>query len=669
MDQIASPRIRAHPAARTPWLRHLCYLGPLLIVSVAGFRLSLPTSLAGLTPLRLLYAAAVALNVAYIGVSWCTVLGVVATALRRWRGSEFGPVLKPPSGAARTAVLLPVFEEDAARVFARAAVISDEIANACAPGSTGALDIFVLSDTASPEGAAAEERAAAVLRPQGRPPIFYRRRTERPGRKAGNLAEWIGRWGGAYDFAVILDADSLMTGPAIARLVGAMEANPNAGLIQAMCYPIGCNTLFARIQQFSARVYGPLFQRGVALWQGPRGNFWGHNAIVRTAAFASSCGLPRLPGKPPVGGEIISHDTVEAALMLRAGWDVWMLPEGTTAHHGGSWEETPTNWLDYLARDRRWCQGNLQHIAVLAARGLRPASYYHLVRGLSHYLYVVPAIAWLALFATIDRGPTPDAALLALVATLVAVPRVLAFAATWMEGAAAFGGRLGFTASFLLDQLAAVLQLPLLLVFHTLLLGLALSGKPIRWDAQARGDRALTWGQAARALRMPTGFRARGAGPARAGRPDPRDGSRARPRAGDPDGGLVEPSRSRRPCAATPAFRHAGRGRATPDLLRARRSRARAGFTRRAAGAVAAAAGRAGPAHAGAGFARLTPCPARARRRAQAAGPRSRRSLERWQLRPFPHDTTSHRHPHGAAIHLSHAGSDQDLPDRQEGAR
>ena len=185
---------------------------------------------------------------------------------------------------------------------------------------------------------------------------------------------------------VVLDADSLMTGAAIARLIGAMEANPNAGLIQSMCYAVGRSTLFARMQQFGARLHGPLLARGVAWWQGPRGSYWGHNAIVRIAAFAGHCGLPPLPGRAPLGGEILCHDTVEAALLLRAGWDVWMLPDGPDGRHEGSWEETPTNLLDHLDRDRRWCQGNLQHFGVLRAEGLKLASFVHLGQGIAHYL-------------------------------------------------------------------------------------------------------------------------------------------------------------------------------------------------------------------------------------------------------------------------------------------
>ena len=492
----------------TPWLRHTCHFVPLGLFCGAGLVLAWPAAPASL-PLwgvpRMIYAVVIALNILPLAMaSWSAVLGAVVTFARR--GAAFGPVTPPPTGRARTAVVLPVFEEDATRVFAAVSVMADMLA----PERVGPVDVFVLSDTRSAAGIRAEEQAAArlaALRPGATPPIHYRRRRDNAGRKAGNVAEFCTRWGGAYDFMVVLDADSLMTGAAIARLIGAMEANPNAGLIQCMCYPAGRDSLFARLQQFNAWLYGPLFQRGVAFWQGPRGNYWGHNAILRIDAFAAHCGLPILPGPAPFGGEILSHDTVEAALLLRAGWDVWMLPDDGEGRYVDSWEETPTNLLDHLGRDRRWCQGNLQHAAVLLADGLRAASTYHLTRGLLHYLSTILVLAWLALYVALDRPGTPGTgrALVGLVGVLIAAPRVLGVLAALVDGTVArrFGGRAELVASAVLEQLFAFLVYPLTLVFHTIFVFGALTGHVVQWDAQARDDRSLTWGEAARLLATP----------------------------------------------------------------------------------------------------------------------------------------------------------------------
>ena len=491
--------LSSHGAARTPWLRHVCLLGPVALCTAAALLLALRAMpLAG--GAAVLYAAAVAFNVGLLALSsWSGILGAAVALWERSGRHAGGPLLLPPTGQARTAVLLPVYEEDPARVFAAAAVMADSIARQ----RLGAADLFVLSDTRSAPGAAAEEQAFGRLlaaRPAGGPAVHYRRRTDNAGRKAGNIAEFCARWGAEYDFMVVLDADSLMTGAAIGRLVGAMEANPRAGLIQSMCYPVGRATLFARIQQFGARLYGPMLARGVAFWQGPRGSYWGHNAIIRVAAFAAHCGLPELPGRAPLGGEILCHDTVEAALLLRGGWDVWMLPDGPQGSHEGSWEETPTNLADHLDRDRRWCQGNLQHGAVLRAEGLKAASFVHLGQGILHYVSAPLFLAWLAVSALAGphTAPAADRALLAMVLALMAAPRLLALGATLADARAAngFGGRTRLLASALLDQAFGLLIGPVNLVMYTSFVLTTLAGRVVRWDAQARDDRGLGWREA-----------------------------------------------------------------------------------------------------------------------------------------------------------------------------
>ncbi len=496
--------LRTAPAL---WFRHACHFGPLAVLTLAGAVLALPAAPAHASALELLYAAVVALNIWPLAMaSWGGVLGAGVTAWQRLGGRCAGPVLHPPTGTARTAMLLPVFEEDAVRVFAAAAAMAEALARE----PVGTLAFFVLSDTASASGAAAEERAFAALlasRPPGGPAIHYRRRVDRSGRKAGNIAEFCARWGADYDFMLVLDADSLMSGATVARLVGAMEANPRAALIQGMCYPVGRDTLFARVQQFSAWLYGPLFQRGMAFWQGPRSSYWGHNAIVRTAAFAAHCGLPVLPGRPPLGGEIMSHDTVEAALLLRAGWDAWMLPEDPGSPHADSWEEVPTNLLDHLKRERRWCQGNLQHWAVLGADGLRAASYYHLNHGILYYLSSLFFLLWLALYAGLGHAAPPghEAPLIGFVLALGLVPRLLCVGAALGDAAAAarFGGRRALVASAGLEQVFSLLLLPTTLAFHALFIAGTLTGQVVRWDAQARTDRGLSLREAAARLAAP----------------------------------------------------------------------------------------------------------------------------------------------------------------------
>ncbi len=289
----------------------------------------------------------------------------------------------PPNPTAlskHTAVVMPIYNEAPARVFGALQAIYEDVEQT---GLGAHFDWFFLSDTTDPDVWIAEERAFLAMRdrlgPKAR--IFYRHRPKNLARKAGNIADFVTRWGGAYEHMVVLDADSLMTGHAIVCLASAMENDPDAGIIQTLPLIINRNTLFARVQQFAARIYGPVIADGLSVWMGRDGNYWGHNAIIRTEAFAAHCGLPHLKGKPPFGGHILSHDFVEAALIRRAGYAVYMLPA-----LGGSYEESPPSLIDVAARDRRWCQGNLQHTRLLPTRGLHPASRQHFMTGIMGYL-------------------------------------------------------------------------------------------------------------------------------------------------------------------------------------------------------------------------------------------------------------------------------------------
>ncbi len=300
--------------------------------------------------------------------------------------------LTVPAGAtlsARTALLMPVYNEAPGRVMAALEAMLAELA---ALGVGDRFEAFILSDTRRADAWIAEEAAFLTLRSRVGARVYYRRRPENSERKAGNIADWVRRWGGGYEQFLILDADSVMTGAALVRLALALQETPDAGLIQTLPVIVGGRTLFARMQQFAGRLYGPVIAHGIAWWHGAEGNYWGHNAIIRTAAFAEAAGLPTLRGRTPFGGHILSHDFVEATLLRRAGWAVHMLPEVE-----GSYEEGPPSLIDIAVRDRRWCQGNLQHAAVLTGRGLHWVSRLHLLMGIGAY---VTAPLWLAFLLT-----------------------------------------------------------------------------------------------------------------------------------------------------------------------------------------------------------------------------------------------------------------------------
>ncbi|KAA2242332.1 glucans biosynthesis glucosyltransferase MdoH [Salinarimonas soli] len=449
-------------------------------------------------------------------VVWQLVLGFSAwaasrgamTALER-RALSLAPVA---TGRSRTAVLIPIFVEDAEAVFAGVRVMARSLR---ATGRADDMAIHVLSDTGDPGIAAEEEQALAAYLAwagdqEGLPPVHYRRRTRNEGRKAGNIAEWMERAGDAFDFMIVLDADSLMSGRTMRRLVRLMEEMPDAGIIQTVSYATGRQTLFARIQQFAVRLYAPLALRGLEFWQGPDGNYWGHNAIIRIAPFREHCKLPVLPGKPPFGGEILCHDIVEAALMRRAGYGVHLLPD-----IDGTWEEMPTNVIDLMGRERRWCQGNLQHAGVLRMPGLKPASRAHILLGIGGYL--TAPLWWAFLLVGAVRAVTADeggglgvlaygltetgwaaTALVTVAALLIGLPRVLNLARALIEAPArrGFGGVRRLLAGATIEQVLWVLLGPVLSLVNSGFVLTTLMGRVVAWDSQPRTDRLVPLSEA-----------------------------------------------------------------------------------------------------------------------------------------------------------------------------
>jgi membrane glycosyltransferase len=283
-----------------------------------------------------------------------------------------------PAAQARTALLMPLYHEDAEAAVGRLAKIERSLASLHADRH---FDLFVLSDSRNEVIAEEEWAAFQAMRAGAHCPVYYRRRTENHERKVGNISEWIRRFGSAYDYMVVLDADSSMSGGTLLRLVDAMERHPGVGLIQTTPTITGGVTLFARTSQFAVKLYGRVAAAGLAWWAGSEATYWGHNAIIRTEAFAACSGLSKLDGCKPFGGDIMSHDVVEAALLRRGGWAVHLaadLPDST--------EETPPGLADFMVRERRWAQGNLQHLALVGAPGLHWISRIQFVMGAMAYL-------------------------------------------------------------------------------------------------------------------------------------------------------------------------------------------------------------------------------------------------------------------------------------------
>jgi membrane glycosyltransferase len=411
----------------------------------------------------------------------------------------------------RTAVIMPIYNEDTQRVVAGLDVIWSSLRR---HPQQAAFDLFILSDTRKPDIAAAEEIAwrSLVERHGAQGRIFYRRREDNVGRKAGNIADFVRSWGGAYDYAIVLDADSIMSGDALVSLALMMDAHPEAGIIQALPLPAGRDTLFARLVQFAARLNSLMLASGLAYWQLGEGNYWGHNAILRLRQFAEFCDLPKLPGSPPLGGEILSHDFVEAAFMRRAGFEVWLL-----ADLGGSWEEVPSNVIDYAARDRRWAQGNLQHLGLLRMRGLHWLSRLHLITGVMSYVTspiwlivltlssIIVSLDALHGFQYFEPGSytlfpswpesraTEIVALLSITLGVLLMPKVLGatLALVKPDLRRGYGGAFRLVCSVLVEQVFSTLLAPAMMLFHTSFVVSILAGRPVSWNTQERGDRGI----------------------------------------------------------------------------------------------------------------------------------------------------------------------------------
>lgn len=517
-----TPRPPSSPRAMA--LRRLLVIGGAVALTIEGVHeMYLVFAGNGVTPLAIVMLALFLALFGWIALSFTSALaGFCSVLAGGGHRLGTGPDTPVPQLNTRTALLMPTYNEEPSRVMAGLQAMWESLRQT---GQSDAFDLFILSDTTNPEIWIAEEAGFLLLRQRtaDHAHIFYRRRPKNTARKAGNIAEWVSRFGDCYQQFLILDADSLMTGETLLRLAGAMERHPDVGLIQTLPIITGAQTLFARVQQFAGRVYGPLIAHGIAWWHGAEGNYWGHNAMIRTRAFAECAGLPELRGRKPFGGAIMSHDFVEAALMRRCGWAIHMVPG---VH--GSYEEVPPTLTDLAVRDRRWCQGNLQHLAVLPSRGLHMISRLHLLTGIGSYitaplwlLFILTGIliAVQARFVLPDYFPEgrslfpvwpivdPVRAMWMFVGTmgLLLVPKLLGCITIVLRREERRGfGILRLSGGILLETLVAGLMAPVVMLTQTIDVVAILLGRDSGWNAQRRGDGAIPASETRRLYRRHT---------------------------------------------------------------------------------------------------------------------------------------------------------------------
>ncbi|NVZ11072.1 glucans biosynthesis glucosyltransferase MdoH [Allochromatium humboldtianum] len=485
-----------------------------LVLLTTVFCLSLLSSAiqdGGLSTLELVLLILYTILMLWISASfWTAAIGFLVLAFqdRGGEGAESAsePTASAETGAFKTALVMPVYNEDPERVFAGLRAMFDSLV---ATGHSDGFEFFVLSDTREPDIWLQEEQHWRRWTEElgDRVPLFYRNRVENTARKSGNLADFCRDWGGRYRYMIVLDADSIMSGETLVEMVRRMEADRRLALIQVPPVPVNRSSFFARMLQFAGSLYGRLFVAGLAFWQRDTANFWGHNAIIRVRPFADHCGLPKLPGREPFGGDILSHDFVEAALLARAGWKVRLAPD-----LGGSYEEIPPTLIDYAKRDRRWCQGNLQHARLILAQGFKPLSRLHFAMGVMSYaasplwLLFLIATGVEAYFKSLQQPEYffgynvmpiwPESyvvemtTVLWVTLVLLFLPKILALVllALDRDEARRFGGLLKASLSVLIESLLSVLLAPVLMLFQSKFVAAILLRTSVGWPAQQRGD-------------------------------------------------------------------------------------------------------------------------------------------------------------------------------------
>jgi membrane glycosyltransferase len=475
----------------------------------------------GLSALELATILLFALNLPWIAIGlWNSVIGFVLLRLSRDGLRRMLPLAglgeRPESSSGRIAIVVPVHDEDPLSVFRS---LRATVASLDASGRSGPFDIFLLSDTRD-QRLAADERAlfAAWKRADRRPSrLHYRRRPDNTGFKAGNLRDFCDRWGHNYDCMIVLDADSIMSGAAVLRLVGLMQANPRLGILQTLIVGLPSISAFARIFQFGMRHGMRAYTTGSAWWQGDAGPYWGHNAIIRLAPFIEHCHLPKLPDRPPFGGDVLSHDQIEAVLMRRAGWEVRVLPI-----ENGSFEANPPSLLDFIERDLRWCRGNMQYTRLLGLAGAHRLGRLQMLLAILMY---TSAPCWLGfcllgliqllspalglppgLLLSEPAGLPGDAVIAALGVALFAVvvaitwaPKLFGVLHALSDPAERrrYGGAGKLLGGAAVELVFSMLLAPIATVAQTIFMAGLLIGPRQGWSPQLRADRRVSPGEAA----------------------------------------------------------------------------------------------------------------------------------------------------------------------------
>jgi len=498
-----------HPTAAVVFARFILIAVSLGVTTYGVYQMLQVVRFASMTWLQGLMIFFFTISLAWIAFA----AGSVIAGASKHRDPRPNPTAG--TGNTLTALVMPIYNEDPTRTTAALQAMAEALGQM---GTNRAFEIVMLSDSTSADAWIRETAAVDRLRRALAPimPVWYRRRWRNVARKSGNLEDFVTRWGGRYDHMIVLDADSLIAASTLTRLTQMMHADPELGILQTAPQLIGARTLFGHLQQFAACTYGPVISRGLAAWSGDSGNYWGHNAIIRVRAFAQCCGLPELEGRKPFGGHVLSHDFVEAALIRRGGWKVRMATDC-----GGSWEESPPSLIDVAIRDRRWAQGNLQHLKIIGASGLNLASRVHLGIGIMSYLSSPLWLLMLAIgfalavqshlirpeyfnhdFQMFPTWPRFNVELMMALfwfsMVVLLIPKTLGLirALVSREVRRGAGGVIGIAASFVLEVILSALYAPVMMLMQSRHVFEVFMGRDSGWHPQRREGGSTTWGEA-----------------------------------------------------------------------------------------------------------------------------------------------------------------------------
>lgn len=474
----------------------------------------------GLTSVEAVMVILYAILFSWICISfWTSVFGffVCLTGRNRYAiSNSLKKVHELPvsSKLSKTAIIMPVYNEETSRIFAGIKAMQQSLVRT---QYAEAFDFFILSDTREASTWIEEELRWFQASQENFTPIkiYYRNRIYNTSRKSGNIADFCRNWGGHYKYCVVADADSVICGDTLVKMVQMMDLNPNVALIQTPPVPVNRESLFSRVLQFASSMYGKIATSGLSYWQMGESNYWGHNAILRIKPWVDHCGLPKLAGKEPFGGEILSHDFVEAGLLKKAGWDCWFAYDLE-----GSYEEIPPTLIDYAKRDRRWCQGNLQHSKLVMTQGFHPLNRLHLIMGIMSYaaspLWLIFIIIsgieayWRSLslplyFVGDNWFPIWPVSYYIEMTTVLLVTLIILFLPKFLslflifinpEQARGYGGIFKATLSVMIETIYSILLAPVMMLFQTKFVLAILMRRNVAWVTQNRSDHSTSLGEA-----------------------------------------------------------------------------------------------------------------------------------------------------------------------------